>query len=405
MLRIFSRFRSLSRKKKVLVVVIVCVLALAVTGSAFRSSSSKKYTTVKAAKSTIVEVVSETGTINANDRTDIFSPTNGVIEEVHVRNGDSVKTGQELFTIKSSATEQEKTQALATYMAAKNALDTANASAYSLQAAMFSAWETHKTLAESDEYENSDGTPRYDKRSSAEYHIAEKNWLAAENNYKKQQAVIAQAQTALSSAYLAYQATQNAVVKATLDGVLANLSVAPGNSVKANSPTSPTVPLATIANLTTTEILLSLSENDIAKVHEGQDVEVKVNAVQGKKYRGTVRRVDTIGTSQQGIMRYNVYIEVTDADDRLRPGMNVDAVITTNKVTHVLAVPNAAVKPYQGGRAVRIVSKKGDVQYVPVQIGIRGKEKTQILTGIKEGQEVITSLSNEQIKRPGLLGS
>ena len=75
--------------------------------------------------------------------------------------------------------------------------------------------------------------------------------------------------------------------------------------------------------------------------------------------------------------------------------------IITEKLTNVLTVPNSAVKPYKGGRAVRVVDKKSKegFKYVPVEIGLKGKDKTQILSGIKEGQEVITVVSNEKAKQ------
>lgn len=403
--KLFLFVKNLSLKKKIVVIALIGI-GIFFGFQQFQKTKQNQYTTVKAVRGTVEEIVSETGSIAVNGKTDIYSPTNGVVEEVFVTNGESVTVGQELFTIQSSATEQEKAAALASYLTAQNTLDTANATLYSLQSTMFSKWNTFKELAENDTYENSDGSPKYDARANPQYHIAEKDWLAAENNYKKQQAVISQAQTALSAANLAYQATKNATVKATADGTIANLSVTTGSTVKASTPTLPAAPLATIATISTTEVVVSLSENDITKVADGQKASIEVNAVNDKMYDGIVNRVDMIGTDDNGVIRYKVYIEVLDADDQLRPGMNVDVTISTKKLSDVLSVPNAAVKPYQGGRAVRIPDKKtGEIIYIPVTTGIRGEKRTQILKGLKEGQEVITSLSNEQLKRPGLFGS
>lgn len=391
-------FRSLSLKKRLFVIIVFLILSV-ITLSTIFGSQKPAYITAIASKSTITETVSEAGSISINGRTDINSPATGVVENVFVTNGDPVIIGQELFTIKSSATEQEKSQALATHLAAQNARDTANTALHSLQSSMFSEWDTFRKLAESSSYDSPE------ERNLPAYHIAEKDWLASENNYKKQQAVISQAQASVASTYLLYQATQNATVKATADGTIANISVTTGTTVKAYTAVAPPTPLATISNPTTTEILVSFSENDIAKIKVGQTATIDVSAVHDKKYKGVVRRVDTIGTNNQGVIRYNAYIEVLNPDEQLRPGMNVDVVITTNTVTHVLSVPNAAVKPYQGGRAVRITNDKGELTYIPVIIGIRGTTKTQIIKGITEGQFVITSLSNDQIKRAGPFGN
>lgn len=401
----FTWFLTLSLKKKIGVLTVLGIVLFVGYQNVFGSSKTPAYTTAEAKKDTITEVVTETGTIAVNGRVDIFSPTNGVVSEVLVRNGDMVQVGDKLFVIKSTATEQEKTQALAAYQAAKNTLDTANATLFSLQSSMFSQWDSYKELAESDTYENGDGSPRSDARANPEYHAAEKDWLAAEANYKKQQAVISQAQTAVNSAYLLYQATQNATVKATADGIIANLSVATGSFVKANLITTPTRPIATIANQSTTEVVVSLSETDIAKIAEGQQAIIEVNAVHDKVYNGVVKRVDTIGTDEQGVIRYNVYIQITNPDTQLRAGMNADVSITTKRLTNVLSVPNGAVKPYKGKRAVRVPDEKGEINYIPVEIGAKGDKRTQIRSGIQEGQIVITSLSNEQLKRPGLFGN
>lgn len=398
-------FRKLSLKKKLLTIGALVVLFMIVSSVVSTATAKPTYTLDRASKSDIVELVSETGKISTSGQTDVFSPTYGVVQTVLVDNGIVVEAGQELMTIKSTATEQEKDAALATYMAAKNTLDTAQATAYSLQATMFSQWDTFKKLAEGDTYEEANGTPKYNNRALPEFHIAEKDWLAAEANYKKQQAVISQAQAAVASTYLLYQATQDTTVKATAQGTIANLSVAPGQTVIAKLVTTSPVPLLTIASQTTTEVMVLLSETDAAKVHPTQEVKINVNAVNNREYKGLVKRVDTIGTEIAGVVRYHTYIEVLDADDKLRPGMTVDVDITTKKLTGVLAVPNAAVKPYQGGRAVRVFDAKKQIKYIPVEIGIKGTEKTEILSGIEEGQEVITSLSNEQIKRSGLFGS
>ncbi|MBP9719191.1 MAG: efflux RND transporter periplasmic adaptor subunit [Candidatus Levybacteria bacterium] len=401
----FGWFWNLKKRYKAVVIIILLIGGGIISSQISSATKKPEYITAEAKKTNITEIVSEAGTITINGQTDVYSPTNGIVEEVLVQNGETVKVGQELFKIKSSATETEKSAALATYLAAKSTLDTANASLYSLQSSMFSQWDTFRQLAESDSYENSDGSPKNDTRALPQYHIAEKDWLAAEQNYKKQQAVISQAQTALNTANLTYQATQNAIVKANAAGVIANLSVKQDSTVKAYAPTAVSLPLATIATLATPEVMVQLSENDIAKVEPGQSVTIDVSAISTKIYKGVVSRVDSIGTLDKGVIRYKVYIDVLDADNRLRPGMNVDVEIITTKLSNVLSVPNAAVKPYQGGRAVRVPGKKkGEIDYKAVKVGIKGESRTQILSGIEEGQQVITSLSNDATTRPGPFG-
>ena len=150
-----------------------------------------------------------------------------------------------------------------------------------------------------------------------------------------------------------------------------------------------------------------MSETDISKVEQGQRAIVTVNSVSDNTYEGKVARVDSIGTDTQGVVTYSVYVEITNPDSKIRQGMTVDTDIVTKEINSTISVPNSSVKPYQGGRAVRIPdnSTKEKYRYVPVIIGVRGAERTQILKGLSEGQTVITAITNENIKRPGLFGS
>jgi len=361
------------------------------------------YTLAKAEKGNIEELVSESGTISISNRTDINSPTNGVVTKVHVKNGDLVTKNQLLFEAESTATEQEKRAAEANYLAAVTALNSAQANADSLQAAMFSQWQSFKDTAESTEFENSDGTPRYEERSKSEFHVAEKTWTAAEKNYKNAETAIAGAQASVASAKLLLDATKDSKVKATTDGKVENLSVDEGSAVTINQALAPVRPVLTLVGSAPVEVVIDLGESEVVKVDSGMQVDLDISAVDSNnKYKGKVVRVDSVGTEKAGVVRYAAYIQIENPDEKLRPGMSVDADIKTNTAKNVLIVPNSSVKPYQGGRAVRVPGEKGEIKFIPVNVGIRGTKNTQILKGLSEGQEVITSLSNEAIKRPGL---
>lgn len=398
-----NRFTRLSWKKKALIVLIVGI-ALFLLFSSLRPKKPQ-YLTTTVKITNIVEQVTETGSIASNGRTDIYSPTNGVIENVFVENGEQVIQGDTLFTVKSTATEQEKADALASLLSAQSTLGTAKATMYSLQSAKDSAWDTYYELATSGKYQNGDGSPISDARALPEFTTAQNDWYAAEAQYKNQQAVVNQAGAAVSSANLKYQATQNATVKSPIEGTISNLSITNSNTVQAKNATTTPIPVLTISSSTATEVVVGIGEADIAKVKVGQPVSIIVNSVPDKTYKGIVRRVDSIGSDAQGVTNYKTYVEIVNPDSKLRSGMTADASITTREVKNVLAVPNAAVKPYQGGRAVRVPGKNGKITYVPVQIGVRGETTTEIISGLAQGREIIISLSNETVKRAGLFGN
>lgn len=401
----FSWFKYLSLKKKLFFIGITTILLLIALAKLSQLNQPPPYTTQKVQKADIIETVSETGNIISGGSANVYSPTNGVVTDVFVSNGTIVSKGQELFAVESSATQQEVQSAYANYLAAKSALDTALSTQDALRADMFAKWKNYLDIATNSTYENGDDTPNTANRTAAEFHIAEDTWHAAEKKYKDQQTAIAQANAAVSSTWLSYQATQNSTVKAPMDGTVSNLSVTTGSPVTINNAVAPQTPVLALTKGRTNEVVIPLSETDIAKVHPGQKAKIDVDAVNNKTYKGVVERTDSLGTKNQGVVTYNVYLKLLDGDENIRQGMSVDVEITTKELKNVLSVPNSAVKPYQGGRAVRIPGvKKGEVKYLPVVIGSKGLERTQIMEGLSEGQTIIVSLANEQLKRPGLFG-
>src|SRR5688572_20805943 len=114
----FNRFKALSRKKKILVIVVVFILIFIVIPGIVNSNKKPSYESAIVKKDNVTEVVTETGTITVSGRVEVQSPTNGVVRQVLVKNGDVVTKGQILFTVESSATEQEQRSAYADYLAA-----------------------------------------------------------------------------------------------------------------------------------------------------------------------------------------------------------------------------------------------------------------------------------------------
>lgn len=408
-LKFLSWFKKQSLTKKIIIIILLIAGFFVVSKIITNLTKPAPYTLERVEKTDIVETVTESGNVISSGRIDVYSPTNGIVTESYVKNGMHVEKGDKLYVVKSSATEQERRQAQANYLAAVNALNTANATANTLRAAMYGEWKSFTDIATDPVYE-SGGKPNLENRKAAEFQIAQDKWLAAEKAYKDQQTVIAQANAAVASTYALYMATQDATVTAPVSGTVANLAITNGSTVSIKSVNitgSLSTPSLIIMSDHKPEILLELSETDITKVEPGQEASIEITAVSNKKYRGLVDRVDSLGTDNQGVVTYKIYVTILDADNNIRQGMSTDVEITTKKLKNVLSVSNSAVKPYKGGRAVRVPdSKKPEkFRYIPVIVGVRGSDKTQILKGLSEGQEIITSLSNENIQRPGLFGN
>jgi len=402
-IRYFWRFfKALSKKKQLFFIVILVLIIFVIANRLKKASSGPSYELETATLGSITELVSETGNITSSGAIPVYSTSTGLVESVSVKNGDIVNKNTNLFKVVSSATKQEKNTALANYMAAKTAYQSVQATQYSLQATMFSQWDSFKDLAESDDYEDANGNPKTDQRNLPEFMVPEKQWLAAEANFKKETDALRQASAAQSAAWQAYQATQDSQVTAVIGGEIRNLSLSPGDVVAA--PTSLTIsstpPALVIYDPSASTIVkVDIGETDAIKVQAGQPVTIQLDALPNRTFMGHVDRVDSFTNPTGGVVDYSVYIVLDDPDPSIKGGMTADVDITVASKDNVLTVPTSAVKPYEGGRAVRVVGDKGDVKYIPVETGSKGDGKIEITSGISQGQQIITALTNDQVKR------
>lgn len=337
-----------------------------------------KYTLGKAERREVVEMVTESGVVVSSGKVNIYSPTNGIVDKLYVFNGASVSAKSKLFSVKSTATQQEKAEAYAVYQAAKTALAQAE---NNRRATIATVDRVHDDVKGNDDDET---FLQKETRTTAE--------VANDNAYSE----LISAQANLASAQAKYYATQNTTVTSPISGVVTNLSTTEGGSVLINTVTSPVTPVLIVKGDGMTEILISVGETDINKINIGQEAEIKFDAIENKTYKGRVTRYDNHGTHVLGVAKFNVYLSITDPDEKIKSGMNSDVSIITRKVENVITVPNTSIKPYQKGRAVRVVGKNGEIEFVNVKVGIKGKEYSEIIEGLTEGQEIVLTLKSEE---------
>lgn len=396
-------FVSLSLWKKVGIVVILIGIPTTLYFVQFLNpQSGYVFDTVK--KQTIQEIVSDSGSILSDGKVEVNSPTNGIITNVLVVNGQKVKEDDQLFSVKSSATVQEQQNAYATYQQAVASQNAAETLLHSYRSNMFTYWKAYTDLATNSTYESSKGVPNVENRKSAEFITAQDNWLAAEKQFNDQEQAVAAAGSAVTAAWTAYLATQTTTVTAPIDGIVENISVSAGKSVETPSLLAPDAkPVLTIVNSATVEAVLDIGQTDIAKVKPGQMVKIHPDPYKDAEYTGKVTRVDHLGTNIQGVITYRVYIEFTSSDDILRAGMTIDGDIVTNLQEDVLAIPNSAIVIYQGKKSVRIL-RNNAIAYTPVETGIKGETHTQITKGLSDGQQIIVGLTNQRAAQPSFMG-
>lgn len=356
------------------------------------AATAPQYQTETATKGTLIVSVSASGNVASANNASVTTQASGVVKRVLVENGQGVGVGTQIAELELDMEgKQRASQAFASYQSAKNSLENAKATYFTLQSSLFTNWKTYMDLAQSSNYQNADGSPKTDSRNLPQFMSTNDDWLAAEAKFKNQQLAIDQAQTALNSAWYTYQQA-SPVIYAPISGTVNGLSLQEGSVLTAQSNTSGTATSQKIASIVTNAaptISINITEIDIPKVKIGNHATVTFSAFPDKTYTGTVISVDTVGSVSSGVITYPTVIKLDSDVPGIYPNMSVTANIITDTKTDALLVPVSAVQTQNGESSVRIL-QNGQVQPMAVVTGLSNDTETEIVSGIAEGDVVIT---------------
>ncbi len=216
----------------------------------------------------------------------------------------------------------------------------------------------------------------------------------------------------------------DSAIRSPIDGVIAVFDIKKGDSVSSGASVATVVTKSRIAEITLTEV-------DAVRVQTGQKAALTFDALPDLTLTGVVGDIDTIGTVSQGVVSYTVKILFDAQEDRVKPGMSVSANIVLDVRQNVLLVANGALKTQGERHVVQIPDEKiaeeeradplGVVLTMPVrhqqvQIGASNDDMTEIVSGLQEGDTIVTttltqqsafSTKNQQqgFRVPGLPGS
>lgn len=177
-------------------------------------------------------------------------------------------------------------------------------------------------------------------------------------------------------------------VKAPVDGVVVNLQqMSPGQSVQAGTW------FGEVFNPGMMQMHTQVTDIEVVRVQQGAQVMITVDAVPGEVFEGTVRQVSMSGgRPDQGTNLYQVWIELVGGPS-LRPGMQANGHIDAGSATDALLVPIEAVFQDRGLPAVEVLNEDGTTTTVPIEVGLMSAREVEVLSGLEEGQLVITGSS------------
>ncbi|MFA7208827.1 MAG: efflux RND transporter periplasmic adaptor subunit [Parcubacteria group bacterium] len=176
-------------------------------------------------------------------------------------------------------------------------------------------------------------------------------------------------------------------IRAPFDGIVTGLSVEAGDSVSRSDVLASVITRDVQANV-------SINEIDAAQVKVGNKVIVKISALSDATIAGKVTKIDTIGQISQNVVSYDAVISLDNQNELLKPGMSVSASVIIGVKQDVITVPNSAIKTQNGSSYVEVLNSGTTPQQVPVETGLANNSDTEIISGLAEGDKVVTQTVN-----------
>lgn len=423
-------------RKKWVWVLIVLLLAGAGMGAFFarRGENGTLVTVETIQKRDLQAIVSASGKIEPKKTVNISAQTMGRVTRLGVQEGDRVRQGQFLLQIDPVNAEAAVRRDIAAVAGAQTMLEQARVGLQSSKANLDVA---RQNLKRQQELWAAGLTTRESlERAQAEVEVRESDQKAREQEIKTRETQLQQQQAGLASS----QHTLTQVrFDAPFDGIVTRRNIEEGENVVVGTMNNAGTVLLTVADMSVIEAEVEVDETDIPFVQMGQVAKIEIDAIAGKTFSGRVTEIGNspIQTSGTGTTRTATNFKVTITIDgqipEVRPGFTCTAEITTATRQNVVAVPIQSMtireltfddkgnvvheqrpprprfrfgaapaaqtpaappelKPGHTRKEVEgvFVMVDGKAHFIEVKTGIAGERYLEVLTGLKEGDQVIT---------------
>jgi HlyD family secretion protein len=388
-------------KKKVIIfssigALVVILILIAIIGG--KRDEIITVQTEKVVKRTITQTVSATGTLDPEFKVQITPEVTGEIVDLPVQEGDFVNKGQLLIKIKSDTYLAQVEQSEAALKSAKANLAMNKAQLDKVTSDYNRAKELHAKNLESD----------------SDLEAAKSAYLTAEAQLNSALAQISQMEGALK---VQKDQLSKCTIHSPMAGTVSQLNVELGERVLGSGYSQGTN-VMTVSDLKSMQAVVDVDENDVVLVHVGDTAKIKIDAFGDKVFRGIVTQIGNsaitsgAGTQDQ-VVNFEVKLKFIDFDSGFRPGMSCSATIETKTLHDVLSVPIQSVTARTGMENLQqeadqndnsdkkktssnkiqeivFIAENGKAKAVPVKTGISDDNYIQIISGLKQGQEVIT---------------
>lgn len=354
----------------------------------------------KVERGDIARVVVATGKIEPRAIVEVKSKASGIVKNIHVNYGDTVRAGQVLAELDKEELEARVREARANLQAAQAMEESAAA-----------ALERNKVEAEGPDVPFLKSAMERAQRMHAEKLVAKNIVEEAEKAYQlalnRQSAAVralavsraeitrARAQVAQAKAVLerAEEDLRNSTIVSPIDGLVLSRDVEVGNAVSSILVLgSQAKPLFLLGDVSDVFVRGKVDQADIGKVYLGQPARIVVESFRDRKFEGKVYRISPYGVERDNVTTFEVQVSIHNPGHELKANMSANAEIILEERKNVLLAPEAAVV-YDKERkpAVEVpdpAHEKGR-RKLAVKLGISNGIKTEVLGGLEEGAQVI----------------
>jgi HlyD family secretion protein len=402
----FGGFVAASRKSKKfwiwLSIGAVFVLLVAAAGlvKLVKGTTIDPNKLAKVTRGDVARSVVATGKIQPITEVEVKSKASGIVEKLYVDINYVVKKGQQLAQL-----DQE--EILAQVAAQRAQLASAEANVATLQANI----EQDKVNAAAPDLPMYKATLDRNLAMQKEGIVsrqalddANKDYLAALTRRDSSKAQIgvdtaklkqARAQVMQSQASLKQLEEQlgYTTIVAPMDGVILSRDVEIGDAVSSILVLGSTATLV-MTEGDTTEVYVQgkVDEADIAHVYMGQPARIKVESFRDRMFYGKVTKIAPMGVEKDNVTTFEVRVSINNPGGELKANMTANAEILLDEHKGVLTVPENAVS-YDGQKnaSVQVPDKKQKDGWrkIPVKVGLSNGSATEILSGLKEGDQVV----------------
>ena len=382
----------------VLVALIGCGFGIAAALRPNRQIDSSKLATVE--RGDLARSVVATGKIEPLTKVEVKSKASGIVEKIFSDYGDRVKQGQVLVELDKEQLRARVAEARANLQAAEAAVESAQATfERNVVEAQGPDVPFLKSAAERQRKLGAEGLVSLAVADEAEkaYQLALNKQLSAQRNVAVSRAEVARAnaQVAQMRAALdnAEEDLRNSTIVSPMDGLVLSRDVEVGDAVSSILILgSQATNIMTLGDVSEVYVKGKVDEADISKVYMGQPARISLESLKDKKFMGKVTKISPLGVEKDNVTTFEVRVSIQNPTGELKANMSANAEIILEEKHKVLMVPEAAVI-YDKDRHTFLETpdpgSKTGRRKLSAKLGISNGVKTELLEGLKEGQQVI----------------